>query len=1514
MNIRQSLAVTKTTNAVKLVVALVSAFGLFNPSAQAAVSQIPAQVPLFVNDSVPPLNMLIVGRDHKLFFPAYNDASDLDGDGSIEIRYKPSITYLGYFDSNICYTYGGSYFSAADTADDKKCAGKAGRWSGDYLNYLTTSRADALRKVLYGGYRSTDTDTQTILERAFIPTDAHTWGKEYNGSSADADGYNLSDYTPFANPAAGNRALFANNTQSTSTGPLLRVVPSIANVRISGWVSREVTQGGVKANDISFKEVDLSKQIQDFIVRVEVCKKDPTGKISLESSCKLYPNGNYKPTGILHDYGEGNQMYFGLMTGTYSNNLQGGAIRKAISSFANEVDTSTGILGTKNTSGNGYTKGGIIGTLDNLKISLGACATQGNSITNGTCQDWGNPLAEMMFETLRYFSGVGSDGKAVPPTSGYLSGLGDSNLGLSGLTTWSNPYSANPDPNATSPTYPSCSKPFMTLFSDINPTHDSDLPGSAYPTVSLPSVTPALKDFDAGSLGQKIWNNDVGSGSKNINIGQTPSSYGSSTTPAIPTYDDLAPTAKTASSFGNIRGLPEEPAKQGTFNAGGVAYFGNTYPITSQGSQKVQTFSIALSSTLPRIQMPVGSGTITLVPYGKVVNTNGVTEQITGFYIDSLYNMPGQPSNSNVNGGRAQAVFRVVFDDSGQGGDYDMDAIVLYTVSVVKTGTVDTLDVRLETVYAQAGYESHMGYTISGTTQDGIYLEVTGGGSGNQHYSLDTPGTQLPNSCAAGCTGTNTLLPGMRSGSTVVNGSTFKTRNFTPSSSRSVTNLMDPLWYAAKWGGFGNSDNTKDSTPVSGQWDSNKSGTPDNYFLVSSASTLKAQLQAAFSQILQKNTSVAPPAASPPPTSTSRSTSTYVDSFNVTLWSGDLTKSTESYDKSGTTKSNTVNWVASDNIPTPEKRNITIANAAGNALVDFTYSNLSGRTFAGVNWQYSSSSATGLTSDQVSFIRGVRSLEGTTFRRRLNPLGDIVNSQPVVVDTATFLTSMGDALSGNSIYADFQKSAAGRRAQVYVGANDGMLHAFDAATGAETFAFIPSAVVSSLSALTGKTYNTDSSLHRFYVDGTPVVSDVYFKSDSKWHTVLIGTLGGGGREIFALDVTYPDSIKLLWEFTSQTDPDLGYTFSTPYISKLHSPGDWGVIVGNGYNGNNGTASLLILNAETGTTIAKLKTPDSNPKADNGLSTPVILDSNSDGVADYVYAGDLLGNLWRFDLIKPGSLTDDAVAGNYKVSFGGKPLFTATAPTAGAAPQSITTPPVVAPHPTGNGTLVIFGTGRYFTSADKSSTDLQSIYGIWDPLTTAQTASTPAGTTAQTSLSRSNLQAQTISAVSGTLGSSTGLRTLSQNAVDWNATPPKYGWYLDLRNVTTPATPLNGERIVDLLDLQGSVLFVATRTPITGVCDAGIQGRRLGLNPNTGGATTFSVFDFTRNGVINSEDTIKGAIISGFDSSAGGFSIVSGNGPSGLSTMYNSDGLNSAMGVFTGFQYSGRQSWRVIPSP
>lgn len=216
-----------------------------------------SQQPLFVRSSLPPLNMLVMGRDHKLYYEAYNDASDLDNDENetIDVGYKPAtITYYGYYNSNVCYQSSGSgasqRFEPISYTSTKRCSGL---WSGDFLNYVTTSRMDALRKVLYGGYREVDTDGQTILRASFTPQDAHSWGKEYQSQARD--GYNISDYTPLSAPASGRYHLFAVTTLSDNGIPQLRVLKG-APFRIWNWVSIERPVAGSECTDTSGTRID----------------------------------------------------------------------------------------------------------------------------------------------------------------------------------------------------------------------------------------------------------------------------------------------------------------------------------------------------------------------------------------------------------------------------------------------------------------------------------------------------------------------------------------------------------------------------------------------------------------------------------------------------------------------------------------------------------------------------------------------------------------------------------------------------------------------------------------------------------------------------------------------------------------------------------------------------------------------------------------------------------------------------------------------------------------------------------------------------------------------------------------------------------------------------------------------------------------------------------------------------------------------------------------------------------
>jgi len=218
------------------------------PAARAQTAPLPvSQLPLFSASPVPPLNMLVMGKEHKNYYEAYNDASDLNGDGQLDVGYKPDvIDYFGYFNSRVCYNWSATNnrFEPAAVAGGNNGKQCSGQWSGDFLNYLTTSRMDALRKVLYGGFRAQDTATDTTLQGAFFPQDAHSWGKEYRGR--DIEGYDIALYAPLSQPRPVTSHLFAvttvrGNTNTFAMGyeaPMFRVMQN-SPFRVWNWLSIE---------------------------------------------------------------------------------------------------------------------------------------------------------------------------------------------------------------------------------------------------------------------------------------------------------------------------------------------------------------------------------------------------------------------------------------------------------------------------------------------------------------------------------------------------------------------------------------------------------------------------------------------------------------------------------------------------------------------------------------------------------------------------------------------------------------------------------------------------------------------------------------------------------------------------------------------------------------------------------------------------------------------------------------------------------------------------------------------------------------------------------------------------------------------------------------------------------------------------------------------------------------------------------------------------------------------------
>lgn len=1489
------------------------------------VNATPAQVPLFLGGGQP-LVMLTMSRDHKLYYEAYNDASDITGDGIPDVGFKEGINYFGYFDSYKCYTYSSSSnrFSPASVTTDKKCSGQ---WSGNFLNYVTMTRMDAIRKVLYGGYRQTDSNSSsdsylTVLERSFVPQDAHSWGKEYE--SVARDGYDITQYTPLALPSSGRRHLFANTTLLGTTNPLMRVLPD-SSYRVWEWLSIERPVAGSRCQHGGTGP--SCGTITDYVVRVEVCKAG-----LLESDCRSYPRGsaaptNYKPSGLLHEFGEDHSMAFGMFSGSYTHNLQGGVLRKNIENFANEIDATTGQFNSSV---------GIVKTIDSLTVtgfggsyeySCGWITTR--PINDGECKMWGNPLGEIMYEALRYLGGESAN-------SNYTYSGNDDGLNLP-QPAWQNPY------RSTSGGYGWCSKPFQLVISDVYPSYDSDLPGSLFGTFSGTALagydlySGASQSIDVSILADTIWNKNYESEATNLFIGH-------SIVGGVSNYDG-APTAKNVSSFASIRGLaPNEPTKQGTYYSASVAYFGNKNRITNPQSlpangkrQNVQTFAVALASHLPTIEIP-GSGTqkITLVPFAKSVGGSSIssatgsfqpTNQIVDFYIDTIRNVSGFPTDAAVNGGRPYYKFRINYEDVEQGADHDMDAIVEYTIQKLANGDIE---VMLDSTYAAGGIIQHMGYVVSGSTSDGTYLVVrdkdTASGS-DPDYFLDVPNTA------------SVALP------------LTSTRTFSFGSTASASFIKhDPLWYAAKWGGFTDTSTSQNNFPdVTSEWDKkNTNGTttpdgiPDNYFLVTNAGQLKDQLRSAFSEIAARTTSAS--AIAQNSTRLDTDTMIYQARFNTQDWTGQLRAFKIQTDG---TVSSTPTWEASANMPAHGSRKIYTWDSVAYAGNLFKLSNPS------VTGELTTAQLTSLalntlsTSDQVKYVnylRGDSSNEqqnSGVFRNRTASLGDIVNSDPVYVFAEDFsyellpesIPALATDPNTYAYFRDHDKPL--RRKMIYVSSNDGIVHGFDASSGSsggvEQFGFVPAAALSSsMKGLVSPNY-----AHQYLVDGPLAVGDAYI--GGAWKTVLVGTTGAGnaGKSVFALDVTDPDSFsasKVMWEFTSA---DLGYPMGVPVVARMPN-GRWAAVFGNGWESSVNKARLMIVYLDpvltggspgwTASTDYCVLTTDESV-SNNGLGSPSLVDTNGDGIIDYAYAGDLQGNLWRFKF--GASSSDCPITGGSPAWKMDKKIFqtpsvtckqrsatgvvsNCTSPT--SKRQPITAPLEVGLPPSGQtGYTVYFGTGAYYQSADVNDMTEQAFYGVWDDL-----SSSGASTTALASLS--DLVLQTIDS-QGTVSVTNAnpppatlsydYRTTSANAISY---PTKKGWYMKfLTPNPTAATPsYDGERVVSAPLLRAGRVVFATLIPSTDSCSFGGDSWIMEIDASTGAATSTPSFDLNNDGGFTSADKVGGSVVGGIKSSEGIVKTPAVISAGGIEYKYASGTTGSIQKVVEkGTAAVKRTSWRQL---
>lgn len=515
-----------------------------------------------------------------------------------------------------------------------------------------------------------------------------------------------------------------------------------------------------------------------------------------------------------------------------------------------------------------------------------------------------------------------------------------------------------------------------------------------------------------------------------------------------------------------------------------------------------------------------------------------------------------------------------------------------------------------------------------------------------------------------------------------------------------------------------------------------------------------------------------------------------------------------------------------------DTRNIYTAKSDGSAtLVPFVYANLNATDFDSSRIStLTQMQGTTLTAAQksaaaganlVDYLRGQHghefdrtsnALVDQLYRKREAVLGDALESQPAFIGAPVFSYPYPG-------YSTYLANEAGRVGTVYMGTNDGMMHAFAGDTGVERWAYVPSMVVPNLWKLADTSYANN---HTNYVNGSPITSDICSANcgnaaTAVWKTILVAGLNGGGRGYYALDITDPATPALLWEFKPNApigrpqDPDLGYSFGRAIITRK-TDGTWVVLVTSGYNNGtvssnplvnnspvgNGIGYLYVLNAATGAIISKISTGVGSAATPSGLAKIAGWNNEPAGnAAGYVYGGDLLGNVWRFDINTGAVLKFATLLDDLNIA------------------QPVMTTPILGDV---NGKRVVFiGTGKYLETSDLTTSQKQTQYAIKDDNVTA-TLANPRATLVQQYL---------INNPDGTatrLSSGTSTAVTATNPVDFFN---DRGWFVDLPDL--------GERVnIDARLVQGTLL-VPSIVPSSTVCAPGGFGWLNFLDYKTGGA-------------------------------------------------------------------------------
>ena len=1110
--------------------------------------------PNIVSHANKPMMMLVSSKDHTLFAPIYTDYEDVDGDGILDTTFKPKFKYYGYFDSVKCYAYRNNRFESVVLATPRSdgayaCPATDKLWSGNFLNWATMSRVDVIRKMLYGGKRSTDgyadganQVSTTVLERVNLSFDSHSYVKHYYGQD-------VRDFTPFTtadlvkttgsnkNQYAGLTLCNRSSEMSAFGTPHIRLAKgnysmwSTINGDVCRW-EEELHTISVDANGVAKTEKNLGTfgpklaryflapnkgnggiaheselpthaidgisypgAQGDLIARVQVCVPGLVG----EERCQAFPadsDKNLKPYGIFQEFGLGNssssiaRAEFGLITGSYDQNLKSGILRKNIGDFSDEINPNTGVFCHSSNAGCSST------LEDGRKTAVGAIKTfdqwalfQRNFVeydksgvrlphemVNGQLTLWGNPMGGMLVQALNYYAGLPSTN----PTK-----LDEENFFKVPVANWQDPLSTQNTARTKQFGNPICRPLYTLALSSSALSFDADA-GSDFQKLPNLQYTNLSAYVDALGTQEGITGTDRSVGS----------------VAGANTYGNTC-SKKRVNKLSDVSGIcPEAPAVGGTYQIAGASWYGNTSRIrnlsslgklptdfyTIKDALKVKTMAASLAGGVPRVEVPIPNQP------GKYIY---ITPEAV-FNAEKKMMPGGMLSFKSVNAGplidntTRQVIgnygsFIVSFNDKLFGGDYDMDTtgFIRYEVTPSPNNASEyRIKVITDILNVGGGYASTFGFSIIGTDNDGRYLT-------HQHPMLFIPSDPQYGYREFGRVGVEGYMcsnaEAQPASSTQKGNRCFVSpvfnevynedypyeMNFKMVGVENVT-LQDPLWYAAKYGFFDSSTKNQDGSythltlpPNQAAWDSlsadgalGADGTPDGYFLARRPELLEANLRKAL-EVLATTSNAAPAIST---TTLTENSLKYTVSFDSTSVTGQLMAHAL---QSNGAFSATPAWEAGSLLHTKAAKDQgdsrQIMTNDGVRGVPLRWASLS----EAFQTQLTTASTNKLSAVNaqvaLAYIRGDQSREASNGLRERgsNLLGPVVNSSPWLQQRP--MANWG-AVEG---YGDFYTTHRNRKNVLWLAANDGMLHAFAADTGQELMAYVPGALANRLASAPG---------------------------------------------------------------------------------------------------------------------------------------------------------------------------------------------------------------------------------------------------------------------------------------------------------------------------------------------------------------------------------------------------------------------------------------------------------------